>query len=64
MVSFKEIRHTKVDCACSSDNVPKCKKSCENKQLVQSCVQFISRCPSRLSTKLPTIHYCLGSIVS
>ena len=34
MVSFKEIRHTKVDCACSSDNVPKCKKSCENKQLV------------------------------
>ena len=27
MVSFKEIRHTKVDCACSSDNVPKCKKS-------------------------------------
>ena len=26
MVGFKESRHTRVDCVCSSDNVSKCKK--------------------------------------
>ena len=26
IVDFKESRHTRVDCACSSDNVSKCKK--------------------------------------
>ena len=39
-------------------------KQLEDKQLVQWCVQCTSRCPSRLSTKPPTIHYRLESIVS
>ena len=33
-MAFKESRHTRVNCACSSDNVSTCKKSCEDKQYV------------------------------
>ena len=34
-VGFMGTRHTRVDCTCGSDNVSKCKKLCEDKQLVQ-----------------------------
>ena len=34
MVGFNESRYTRVDCACGSDNVSKCKKSSEDKKLV------------------------------
>ena len=63
MVDFKESRHRRVDCACDTDNVSKHKKLSKDIQLVQWCVLGSSRCPSRLNTKPPTIHHCLGSIV-
>ena len=64
MVGLKKSRHTRVNCACNFDIVSKYKKSFEDKQFVQWCVQGSSRFPSRLSTKPPTIHYRLGSIIS
>ena len=49
MVGFNESSHARVDCTCGSDNVSRCEKACQNKQLVQWCVQRSNRCPSVLS---------------